>query len=199
MSCDEMNKEHLSQEQIHEFLRSHVDEDVLPRHAHDCEACHQLFVETTELFTQIKQTADLSPENDIWSKIEAQHKHEQHENKHRIKNWSFATIAASLLLIIGLQWNGLNQDRSIQNRIQVAIMQSQQLEKHLINQQRFEQASFGNNVEVTSQISELDQAIQQAYLSNKAPEVILALWNKRVKALIRLSEEPKAEPSIEFI
>jgi len=80
-----------------------------------------------------------------------------------------------------------------------AIMQSQQLEKHLINQQRFEQASFGNNVEVTSQISELDQAIQQAYLSNKAPEVILALWNKRVKALIRLSEEPKAEPSIEFI
>jgi hypothetical protein len=199
MSIENMNNEHLSQDQIHEFLHAHSDEAVMPNHVHECESCFQSFTQAAELFNQLKQTANISPENNIWAKIESRHYTEQQEKKSKIKNWSFASIAASLLLIIGFQWHGLNQDRSIQNQIQVAIMQSQQLEQSLNSQQRFEQTSFAGSLDVTSEISELDEAIQQAYLDNEAPEVILALWKQRIIALKKLKKEPNTESNIEFI
>ena len=78
-------------------------------------------------------------------------------------------------------------------------MQSQQLEQSLNSQQRFEQTSFAGSLDVTSEISELDEAIQQAYLDNEAPEVILALWKQRIIALKKLKKEPNTESNIEFI
>ncbi len=191
------NSEHLSNDEIYEFLRQHDDEKVLPTHIEQCHACHKQYDAAKLLFLKLKQDSQKTPNNDLWSRIEFQHKYQQQEKRNQIKHWSFVSVAASLLLVVGLQWNSLNNSQSLQNQIQAAIFQSQRLEQQ--TQNNLQPVNYQTNLLLNRELRIIDEDLQLAYQQNKRQEIILDLWKQRIQVLSRTNFMTDKAHNIETI
>jgi len=110
--------------------------------------------------------------------------------------WGLGAIAASLLMIVGLQWNTLTETTNLQNQIQANILQSQQLEKVLLSSQTNVTVSFSTQASVSQELLEIDEALQRAYLNNESQQQILQLWEKRVKILLESLTQEKEQTDL---
>lgn len=189
--------DHLSHEAIYEFLRLHADEQISPSHIEYCSACRQDYDAARLLFTRLKHESQVAPNGHIWSRIETQHQLNQQKNRNRFKDWSFVSIAASLLLIIGIQWTNLNSERSADNQIQAAIIRSQQLEQQ--TQQNIQPANYQVNLSIIQELQNIDEDLQLAYQQNKRQAIILDLWKKRIEVLIRANIKTNNNHNVETI
>jgi len=210
-----MNTAHINLDEIHQFLRQPTADSRVSTHIEDCNACRATFTEEQQLFEKMQTELLVSPKNDLWQQIEDKRNQQQnqHQNLHqgqqqtrrnRMKDWSFGAIAASLLLVVGLQWNSLSNQHNIQNQIQAAIFQSQKLENERLNRsvntpQNYQQAGYAAIDSTDLELQAIDEKLQQAYQQNNTPSIILDLWKQRIEVLNNKNKENSTSLTIETI
>ncbi len=196
------DKSHLQIEEVYEYLRASVSDTKLVfskvKHSKQCAACNKLFSDTEKLFTAVRLKTQEKPKNDLWPKIEMRHEFKRQEKRLRRKNWSFVSVAASLFIVIGFQWNMLNDDRSLQNKIQAVILQSQQLEQNL-SLQSLRKTSYKSRLELSKKLQQIDEDLQLAYQENKKQAIILDLWNQRIDILQNRNTKVDSRLAVESI
>ncbi len=85
---------------------------------------------------------------------------------------------------------------NLQNQIQANILQSQQLEKVLLSNQTNVTVSFSAQANISQELLDIDEALQQAYLNNESQLQILNLWEKRVKVLLESLTQEKEQTDL---
>lgn len=179
-----MKHQHLLENEIIELVRQYRTSNEHPELIADCVECCRAYDANKKLFDGIIEDTLVAPAGDIWQRIELKREVVHHKKRNRRIMLSFGAIAASLLLVVGIQWNSLNQTTNLQNQIQANILQSQQLEKVLLSNQSNVTVSFSAQANISQELLEIDEALQQAYLNNESQQQILELWEKRVKVLL---------------
>lgn len=194
-----MSHEHLTEQEISELVFENSLSDVQLGRLNECQLCSRNFSETKRLFEQIRQESKAEPSSDLWLRIEYQRKARLADRRSNRTIASLLSIAASLLVIVGLQWNALNSDQSIQNQINAMMLKSQQFERELqVEQQNLtiQASDFSYSL---SELFEIDQALQIAYQENQSDEAILSLWERRVKSLQKILDAKSPPTNLEII
>ncbi len=194
-----MRHEHLTEQEISELVFENSLSDVQLGRLNECQLCSRNFSETKRLFEQIRQESKAEPSSDLWLRIEYQRKARLADRRNNRTIASLLSIAASLLVIVGLQWNALNSDQSIQNQINAMMLKSQQFERELqVEQQNLtiQASDFSYSL---SELFEIDQALQIAYQENQSDEAILSLWERRVKSLQKILDAKSPPTNLEII
>lgn len=194
-----MSHEHLTEQEISELAFENSLSDVQLGRLNECQLCSRNFSETKRLFEQIRQESKAEPSSDLWLRIEYQRKARLADRRSNRTIASLLSIAASLLVIVGLQWNALNSDQSIQNQINAMMLKSQQFERELqVEQQNLtiQASDFSYSL---SELFEIDQALQIAYQENQSDEAILSLWERRVKSLQKILDAKSPPTNLEII
>jgi hypothetical protein len=204
MKMSNQSDQHITNEEMDHIIQSGEK----PAHLEQCQQCQTEYHLSKNLFAQIVHDTQLSPSSNLWQKIEHKHQLKQYQldqkqqsklraQHSKYKNWSFVAIAASMLVVIGLQWNGLNVDRNIQNQIQANILKSQQLEKMYLSSSKT--VGYSNNYLFNQQLQQIDEQLQNAYQQNRSAETILGLWNKRIGILKNKNKKKNSPNNIETI
>ncbi|TQV72798.1 DUF3379 domain-containing protein [Aliikangiella marina] len=179
-----MKHQQISETDIIELARQNRFKDTIPESVRASEDSRQLYLEHKALFETITEQTQLAPEGDIWQRIELKREVAQHKRKNRRIMWGLSAIAASLLMVVGLQWNAMTEATNLQNQIQANILQSQHLEKVLLSNQSNVTVSFATQANISQELLEIDEALQKAYLNNESQQQILKLWESRVRILL---------------
>jgi hypothetical protein len=194
-----MSHEHLTEQEVNDLVAKDSPSDEQLGRIDECQLCSRSFSEAKALFEQIRQESKAEPSSDLWLRIEYQQKARLADRRSNRTIVSLLSIAASLLVIVGLQWNALNSDQSIQNQINAMMLKSQQFERELqVEQQNLaiQASDFSNSL---SELFEIDQALQIAYQENQSDEAILSLWERRVNSLQKILEATSTPANLEII
>jgi len=194
-----MSHNHITDIEAQELVRGFEKSFKVPQKYFDCEQCSMVITEYISVFNEVKKSTEVSPENDLWKNIETQKSSLQEKKKLSLRNWSLTSIAASFFLAAVFLWSGVQNEKSLNNQVQAAILQSQLLERTINNNQKFQQAGNFELDEMTFRLESIDEKLQLAYTENKETAVILKLWNDRVDLLIHISESSPSKHNLEII
>ncbi len=189
---------HLTDFEIHEFIQNrnpHAAEII-----EACATCQNRLQRCKEVHRQLKKSLSISPDNDLWQRIQAKKQKQIKTTPTKLNtHWPYISIAASLFIVTIFLWNGIQNERTIQNRIQASILQSQKLERGFKNLSMFKPTSSLPYADLAYQLSLIDEDLQHAYSNNEESEKILELWNKRIVLLIDISKTLSINDDIEII
>lgn len=194
-----MTERHISDDEIYQHLRQRTSDSFVHPHVRHCESCMERVKHKERLFSFLMSEGRLSPETDLWSKIEVRHKIRIQDKKTQRMTLSFVSVAASMLLVIAFQWISLSQDKDLSNQIQAAIIQSQNLERQLVLSHRNIPASVVKSDKVSQLLLEVDLELQAAYQEHHSQSEILMLWKKRIKILKESNTELSTLRNVEVI
>ena len=181
-----MKKEqHITNEVLYEWAQQGEVTGPEAEHFHQCDLCQKRYQQIQQLFGEIREQAVIAPARSLWSDIESQLQQQNAPTKKgREKRW-FAAVAALLMVIIGWQWLSQSQFQQQQRAMMALMHQSQQLESRLAQSSSFNSVSF-EQPHLRQLLSDIDDALQQAYQQQLEHDVIQTLWQQRVEVLKQL-------------
>jgi len=189
---------HLSEIEIQEAVRTGQLTPKQQEHITKCSSCAGEYEKMKKLFAMIKSVEVKAPERDLWQGI-AHRKLQSSQKSHKLKNWSIVSLAASLFIVIGIQWHGMNEQQFQQNQLQALMLQSQMLEKRLSENQQLTTTSSIAMLTLQQQLNEVDVELQNAYLNSVNATQIQTLWEKRIRILQQIQSLSVVDESIEII